>query len=78
MKYGYLIAYSDNNGHGFEDKQPWIHPSNPMRKKDIEREMKFMENVVKPSIAIPFRVEFNNVPQDIDWDFVYNNEVKLE
>jgi hypothetical protein len=37
MKYGYLIAYTDRADEGFTEKEPWIHPSHPMNKKDIIR-----------------------------------------
>ena len=78
MRNGYSLAYTDNNGHGFEETQPWIHPSAPLKKKEILREIKFIENVVKPSVSIVFKVDMDNVPNDIDWNFVYENEVKLE
>jgi hypothetical protein len=39
MKYGYLIAYTDRADEGFTEKEPWIHPSRPMNKKDIIRNL---------------------------------------
>ena len=76
MKYGYLIAYTDRADEGFTEKEPWIHPSHPMNKKDIIREFKFITDVVKASHATIFKVEKDNIPEVIDWEFVEENKIE--
>ena len=75
MKYGYLVAYTDIEGNGFTEKEPWIHPTNPLRKNRIINEYKYVKDVVKAKHVVMFRVELDNIPENITWEFVGQNKI---
>ena len=72
----YLIAYTDDKGADFSG-EPWIHPTWPMNEDDIKREFKFINDVAKAAYAVIFKVNRENVPERVTWDFVNNNKVEL-
>lgn len=74
----YLIAYTDELGFAFSDTEPWIHPSHPQYKKEILREQRFLLDKVKVTSTVIFKVDPDNVPEDITWDFVNKNKAYFQ
>ena len=68
----YLIAYKDKDGNDYNG-QPWIIPENGYDEKDFAKMVK--NDMIRRGFKNVILFECKVIPENIDWDFVEDNEV---
>lgn len=68
----YLIAYKDENGKDFYGK-PWLIPDGGT--EDLSFAKMIKEDFLKRGFKDVKIFECDEIPEEVDWDFVENNEV---
>lgn len=68
----YLIAYKDNNGKDFYGK-PWLIPDGGT--EDLSFAKMIKEDFLKRGFKDVKIFGCNEIPEEVDWDFVEDNEL---
>jgi hypothetical protein len=68
----YFVAYKDENGKDYNG-QPWIIPEDGYDDKDFAKMVK--NDMIKRGFKNVILFECKNVPENVDWDFVEDNEL---